>query len=70
MHKPKNCPNPKEIYKSQEPQKICLKHYQFGIDIIVKIGHLYYNKHQTIQQIKQTLKKLGSCLKIVDKKNC
>jgi signal recognition particle subunit SEC65 len=52
----KNCKNPKEIYKSQEPEKICLKHYQYSIKIITKIGHLYYNKHQTIQQIKQTLK--------------
>ena len=32
-----------------------LKYYQYGIDIITKIGHLYYQNHQTIDQIKQTL---------------
>jgi hypothetical protein len=54
----KNCPKPKELYKSKEPEKICLKHYQYSIEVIVKIGHLYYNKHQTLNQIKQHLKKL------------
>jgi hypothetical protein len=56
--KNKNCPKPQETYKSQEPQKLCLKHYQFSIDIIIKIGHLHYNKHQTINQIKHSLNKL------------
>jgi hypothetical protein len=54
----KTCQNPNQTYKSQEPQRLCLKHYQYSIEVIVKIGHLYYNKHQTINQIKQTLSKL------------
>jgi hypothetical protein len=51
----KNCPNSKQTYKSIEAETYSLKYYQFGIDIIVKIGHLYYTSHQTIDKIKQTL---------------
>ena len=53
--KNKNCPNPKQTYKSTEAEMFSLKYYQYGIDIITKIGHLYYQNHQTIDQIKQTL---------------
>jgi hypothetical protein len=54
----KDCPKPQEIYRSAEAQMLCLKYYQFSIDVIAKIGHLYFKKHQTIDEIKQTLSKL------------
>jgi hypothetical protein len=54
-YKNKNCQNPKQTYKSTEAKMLSLKYYQYGIDIITKIGHLYYQNHQTIDQIKQTL---------------
>ncbi|MCL2134275.1 MAG: hypothetical protein FWH37_01805 [Candidatus Bathyarchaeota archaeon] len=34
---------------------LSIKYYQYGIDVITKIGQLYYQNHQTIDQIKQTL---------------
>ena len=37
---------------------ISLKYYQFSIDVIAKVGHLYFKEHKTIDQIKQTLSKL------------
>jgi len=35
-----------------------LKYYQFSLDVIAKVGHLYFKEHQTIDQITQTLRKL------------
>jgi hypothetical protein len=55
--KNKQCQN-QTTYRSAEAEMICLKYYQFSIDIIAKIGHLYFHEHQTIDQIKQTLGKL------------
>ena len=37
---------------------LSLKFYQFSLDVIAKVGHLYFKEHQTIDQIKQTLRKL------------
>ena len=37
---------------------LSLKFYQFSLDVIAKIGRLYFKDHQTIDQITQTLKKL------------
>lgn len=37
---------------------LCIKCYQFSIDVIAKIGNLYFNEHKTIDEIKQTLNKL------------
>jgi len=36
---------------------LSLKHYQFSLDVIAKLGHLRFNEHKTIRQIRQTLKK-------------
>jgi hypothetical protein len=52
--KNKTCQNT-QTYRSTEAELLSLKYYQYGIDIITKIGHLYYTSHQTIDQIKQTL---------------
>lgn len=54
----KTCPKPKETYRSTEAEMLCLKYYQFSIDVIAKIGHLYFKEHKTIDEIKQTLSKL------------
>jgi hypothetical protein len=56
--KNKACPKPKETYRSAEAEMLCLKYYQFSIDVIAKIGHLYFKEHKTIDEIKQTLCKL------------
>ncbi|MDR2203324.1 MAG: transposase [Nitrososphaerota archaeon] len=53
--KNKTCQNTKETYRSTKAETYSLKYYQYGIDIITKIGHLYFQNHQTIDQIKQTL---------------
>lgn len=37
---------------------LSLKFYQFSLDVIAKIGHLYFKEHQTIDEIKQALWKL------------
>jgi len=54
----KTCPKPQEIYRSTEAQLLSLKFYQFSIDVIAKVGFLHFKKHQTIDEIRQTLKKL------------
>jgi len=55
----KTCPKPKEIYRSTEAEMHSLKYYQFSLDVIAKVGHLYFKEHQTIDQITQTLRKLN-----------
>lgn len=35
---------------------LSLKYYQFSLDVIAKVGHLYFKEHKTIDEIKQTLK--------------
>ena len=54
-----NCPKPNAIYRSIEAETLSLKYYQFGLDVTAKVGYLYFQKHQTIDQITQTLKKAG-----------
>ena len=54
----KPCPKPQGIYRSTEAEMLSLKYYQFSIDVIAKVGHLHFKEHQTIDQIKQTLKKV------------
>lgn len=54
----KTCPKPQESYRSAEAEMLSLKYYQFSVDVIANVGHLYFNKHQTIDEITQTLKKL------------
>lgn len=56
--KNKTCPKPKQTYRSTEAEMLCLKYYQFSIDVITKIGYLYFREHKTIDEIKQTLHKL------------
>src|SRR5208282_263904 len=51
-----DCPQPQAIYRSQEAEMLSIKHYQFGLDVIAKVGHLRFKEHQTIRNIKQTLK--------------
>jgi hypothetical protein len=53
-----DCPNPKEIYRSTKAEKIALKYYQFGLDVIVKIGHQHFTNHKPLDEIKQTIGKL------------
>jgi hypothetical protein len=54
----KVCPKPQEIHRSAEAEMLSLKYYQFSIDVIAKVGHLYFKEHNTIDQITQTLRKL------------
>jgi hypothetical protein len=54
----KACPKPQTIYRSSEAEMLSLKYYQFSLDVIAKIGHLYFKEHKTIDEIKQTLKRL------------
>ena len=35
---------------------LSLKHYQFSLDVIAKVGHLRFKEHTTIRQIRRTLK--------------
>jgi|SRR5208282_2707465 len=51
-----DCPQPQAVYRSQEAEMLSIKHYQFGLDVIAKVGHLRFKEHQTIRNIKQTLK--------------
>ena len=53
----KTCPKPQQIYRSAEAEMLSLKYYQFSLDVIAKIGNLYFKEHQTIDQITQTLRK-------------
>ena len=54
----KTCPKPQKLYRSAEAEVLSLKFYQFSLDVIAKVGHLYFKEHQTIDEITQTLKKL------------
>jgi hypothetical protein len=54
----KTCPKPRETYRSAEAEMLSLKYYQFSLDVIAKVGHLYFRKNQTIDEIRQTLRKL------------
>lgn len=54
----KACPKPQAVYRSTEAELLSLKYYQFSLDVIAKIGHLYFKEHKTIDEITQTLKKL------------
>jgi hypothetical protein len=56
--KNKACSKPQQTYRSTEAEMLSLKYYQFSIDVIAKIGHLYFKEHKTIDKIKQTLCKL------------
>src|SRR5208283_4849701 len=49
---------PQTIYRSIEAEMLSLKYYQFSLDVIAKVGRLYFKEHQTIDEITQTLKKL------------
>lgn len=33
---------------------LSLKYYQFSLDVIAKVGHLYFTEHKTIDQATQT----------------
>ena len=39
-----------------EGETLSLKHYQFSLDVIAKVGHLRFNEHKTIRQIRCILK--------------
>lgn len=56
--KNKACPKPQETYRSAKAEMLCIKYYQFSIDVIAKIGNLYFGGHKTIDEIKQILTKL------------
>lgn len=51
------CPQPQLTYRSAEAEMLSLKHYQFSLDVIAKLGHLRFNEHKTIRKVRQTLKK-------------
>jgi hypothetical protein len=51
------CPQPQAVYRSIEAEMLSIKHYQFSLDVIAKVGHLRFQEHQTIRQIRRTLKK-------------
>jgi hypothetical protein len=50
------CLEPKAIYRCMEAETLSLKHYQFSLDVIAKVGHLRFNEHKTIRQIRCILK--------------
>jgi len=50
-----NCPHPEAVYRSMQAEMLSIKHYQFSLDVIAKVGHLRFKEHQTIRQIKCTL---------------
>ena len=52
-----DCLHPETIYCSIEAETLSIKHYQFSLDGIAKTGQLRFKEHQTIRQIKRTLKK-------------
>ena len=51
------CPQPQAVYHSQEAEMLSIKHYQFSLDVIAKVGHLRFKEHQTVRNIKQILKR-------------
>lgn len=51
------CPQPQTSYRSTEAEMLSLKHYQFSLDVIAKTGHLHFNEHNTIRQVRRTLQK-------------
>jgi hypothetical protein len=52
----KTCPKPQTIYCSANGEMLSLKYYQFSLDVIAKVGHLYFTEHKTIDEAKQTFK--------------
>jgi len=52
----KTCPEPGAAYRSTEAEALSLKHYQYGLDVIAKVGHLRFQEYRTIRKSKRILR--------------
>jgi len=50
------CPEPGKVYRSAEAETLSLKYYQYGLDVIAKIGHLRFREYTTIRKIRRTIR--------------
>ena len=51
------CPRPDERYCSIEAERLSLKYYQVGIDVIAEVGNLRFKRHLTHREIKRQLRR-------------
>ena len=54
-----SCPKPKQVYRSAMADGLALKGYNFGLDVIVFVGHRHFDNHQTVGEIHQALRDKG-----------
>lgn len=50
------CPNPGTVYRSAEAETLSIKYYQYGLDVIAKVGHLRFREYRTIRKAKRMLR--------------
>jgi hypothetical protein len=44
------------LYRSSEAETLSLKYYQFSLDVVARVGHLRFRKHQTLKGVRRTLR--------------
>ena len=51
------CPGRTMLYRSAEADALALAGFTFGLDIVLKVGHLRLSEHKTVDEIHQHLLK-------------
>src|SRR5260370_10266399 len=50
-----DCSGRKTLYRSAEADALALAGFTFGLDIVLRVGHLRLKEHQTVDEIHQSL---------------
>ena len=51
-----SCPEPGALYRSTEAEALSLKYYQYGLDVVAKVGHLRFREYRTIRKARRILR--------------
>ncbi len=52
----KTCPKPEALYRSMEAEALSLKYYQYGLDVVAKVGHLRFREYRTVRKARRMLR--------------
>jgi len=50
------CPYPRTVYRSAEAESLSIKGSTYGLDVVVRIGHLWLHEHRTRSEIHSLLR--------------
>jgi hypothetical protein len=50
-----DCPGRRTLYRSAQADALALAGFTFGLDIVLRVGHLRLKEHQTVDEIHQSL---------------